>query len=105
MALRPDHQALDLYLRDVNAGRSERVTGVTVLEPEPVTAPMVPGGFVPPKAWMRSTPDGPFCVRYRYRVDEYVYRHRADTPADLVRFMRDAFRGNPYLDVLKVYEA
>ena len=107
MALSPDLQALNRYLRDQNVARVGRIAGVAVLKPELVVSPIAPGGFVPPKPWMRSAVAGRWCVRYRYHADhEFLrYTHRAETPADLVRFMRDGFRGNAYLDVLSVWEA
>ena len=46
-------------------------------------------------------------VRYHYVADRPGWRpvHEAESPRALVQFMRDHFRGNPYLDVIKVWEA
>lgn len=74
-----------------------RVPFVPVVEPSTV-APMVP--------WMRNDPAGRWCVVYRYVADSPLYRktHRASSPADLVRWMRDFIQGNRFLIVCKVFE-
>jgi hypothetical protein len=105
MALSPDLSALDRSLRSQNGARVERLRGTATAVDEPAVAvPQAKGAFVPPVAHLRSVVAGSWCVRYRYALDDYAYTHRADSPADLVRFMRDAFQGNQYLDVLRVWE-
>lgn len=76
-----------------------RERSLPVVEPNP--------SLRPPDPWMQSAPNGRWCVVYRYVADSPLYRktYRADSPADLVRFMRDCFRGNPYLVVCKIWEA
>lgn len=94
---------LDRAYRDENEDRRERLTADPAT---PVALVEAPSGFKPPDPWMRSTPNGRYRVRYRYAADMpgMRYLHKSDTPADLVRFMRDAFRGNEFLIVIAVFE-
>lgn len=101
MGLTDDLKAIDRYFHEQNTARRERISGAAVAERPAV--PVASSGFVPPLPWMRSAPDGRFCVRYRFSVDDYAYTHRASSPADLGRFMRDMFTGGA-VDVLKVWE-
>lgn len=105
MALPQPLRTLDRQLRDENADRVERLRrGTAVMEPSPAAAPAA-RRLEPPPAYMWST-DGPYRVTYRYAGDSpfMTYTHAADSPADLVRFMRDFFRGKEHLVVVRLFE-
>lgn len=108
MPLEPAHQAINDYLRDVNAQRVERLTTSTAVMDAPSTAPAPDArGFVPPvwvsKPWLRYDTDGPFMVRWRlagdHRRDTSV--HRCADAQELVRWCRDY---SPALVVVRVWE-
>lgn len=105
-------KALDEHLRDENAERVERIRtrerGVCVAPVAPSPADVLAEWEARrPKypAWRASVPDGRFRVRYHYVCDRpgMRYVHQAETPADLVRWMRDYLSESA--DVVEIWEA
>lgn len=103
MALSPELKALDAHLRRSRATVAERPETPTLVERE--SADPEQYKFVPPPAYLHSAPDGAYAVRYRFAADRpgMRYLHRAENPADLVRFMASQF-GQRYVIVIELFE-
>lgn len=105
MALPPELRAVNDAYREQNEARYARVFESPEPAPYGPDEAPEPRPVAPLQPWMRSARTGRWCVRWN-TVGQNTYdrfTHRAETSADLVRFMRDEFKGSAFIRVWRVW--